>query len=199
MQESNAYRLPDANYIKHNTFKERIVLANTRNVDMRHFVGWVKRYNGKYTATAQYTIRKDGTVCEHFDPDYTSNFFHSVELDNPSIIILLENQGYLLKNKDSYVDWLGNIYSDTDNIFLKAWRNHSIWDSYTEKQLLATKELVEKLCRRYNINKSVPESNTYLGNDVKKYGIIYRTNIDRMCWDLNPSWDYEWFKTIIEI
>ena len=66
-------------------------------------------------------------------------------VDKKIISIMIENQGWLLKDllKDKYIDWVGNIYKRRAKVIEKRWRGFLYWDSYTSKQLKSCLELVE--------------------------------------------------------
>ena len=130
------YRLSSSNYVEVESIKKQIVLGNTFNSDMKHFIGWKHRYNGEFKRTSAYTISKNGMINEHFEPKFQSRFFNNKELDKKSIVILLENDGYLINDseKNKYINWLGDIYNSTD-IVERRWRGYSFWCPYTKEKL----------------------------------------------------------------
>jgi hypothetical protein len=134
--------LDEKNYIKEETIKKQIVIGHTGNNNMSHFVKWTTRLNGKYNKTAPYTINSDGIVYQHYDPIYTSKMLGNIDLDNKSIIILLENDGWLIKDeeKNKFFNWVGNIYNKPDLVVEKRWRGYLHWAQYTKKQLQSTVE-----------------------------------------------------------
>ena len=103
--DEKKYVLSENNYIREETNKTQIVIGHTFNDQMRHFIGWQNRYNGKYKKTAAFTIDAAGLIYRHFDPIFKSNFFELEDLNNKSIIILLENYGWLEKDveKKEYI------------------------------------------------------------------------------------------------
>lgn len=194
------YVLSENNYIKEETQKTQIVLGNTFNHEMRHFFGWQHRYNGKYNKTAAFTIDAAGFVYKHFEPKYKSNFFELEELNDKSIVILLENYGSLNKDneKKKFITWLGDIYNKSEEIVDKRWRNNRFWDPYTEEQLNSCLELVNQLCSQFDIPKKVISHNTKIDNFFDYKGVLYRSNLEKNCTDLNPSWFYNIFKEKLE-
>jgi len=198
--DDKIYKLPTCNYIPKEYDKKRIILASSNNKDMKHYNGWLTRYNGKYTKTAPFTINKDGLICKHFEPKYSSNYFSNLDFNNDSIIVLLENEGWLTRGdiNNEFITSNGYIYNKPKDIIEKTWRGFNFWFNYTQPQFEAALELVVTLCDRFDIPMSIPSHNTKI-DDLKNYsGILYRSNIERYYTDLNPSWDYKLFKEKIE-
>jgi len=138
--EENKYVLPESNYVKLENKKTQIVLCDTYNNNMGHFFGWKHRYNGNYNKTAAFTIDAAGFIYKHFEPIYQSKFFENDELNNKTIVILLENYGWLNKDdqKKQYITWLDGIYNKSTEITDKRWRNKRYWDPYTQEQFDST-------------------------------------------------------------
>jgi len=194
------YALSEKNYVRQETKKTQIVLGHTFNHDMKHFNGWQNRYNGKYNKTAAFTIDAAGFVYKHFEPKYKSKFFEHEELNDKSIVILLENYGWLNKDseKKEFITWLGDIYNKSSTVIDKRWRNNRYWDPYTLEQQDSCLSLISKLCEDFNIPKTVISHNTKIDNFFDYKGVLYRSNLDKNYTDLNPSWDFERFKEKLE-
>ena len=188
------------NFIPIENEKTQIVIGHTFNHDMRHVIGWKHRYNGKYKKTAAFTIDAAGFVYKHFDPKYQSEFLDSEELNDKSIVILLENSGWLFKDieKNEYITWIGDIYNKSVEISEKRWRNYKFWEPYTIAQFQSTLELVETLCDGFNIPKKVIAHNTKIDNFFDYKGVLYKSNLEKHYTDLSPSWNYEEFKNKLE-
>jgi hypothetical protein len=194
------YLLSDNNYVKEETVKSQIVIGHTFNDQMRHFIGWQNRYNGNYKKTAAFTIDAAGFVYKHFDPKFKSQFFDSEELNNKTIVILLENYGWLSKDteKKEYITWLGDIYNKSKEIVDKRWRNNRYWDPYTTEQYDSCVKLISNLCDEFEIPKTVISHNTKIDNFFDYKGVLYRSNLDKNYTDLNPSWEFDIFKEKLE-
>lgn len=194
------FKLTENNYIKIETEKKQIILANTFNDEMRHFIGWKNRYNGKYKKTAAFTIDAAGLVYKHFEPNYKSEFFDDEELNNSAIVIVLENYGWLVKDieKKEYITLLGSIYNKSIEPIDKRWRNYRYWDPYTEEQFNSSLELISNLCDTFNIPKTVLSHNTKIVDFIDYNGVLYKSNIEKKYTDLNPSWDFYNFKEKLE-
>lgn len=198
--DTNSYQLSEDNYVKTETFKNKIVLGHTNNHDMRHFIGWQKRLNGKYKKTAHYTISLDGTIYQHFAPKFYSKHFKYHDLNSKSIIVLLENDGFLTKEPGSeeFITWLGDIYKGETTVVEKKWRNLNHWPSYTQQQLESAIILTNKLCEDFNIPKQTFNHNTKVNELGNFSGVLYKANLEKYYTDLNPTWDFEVFKSKLE-
>ena len=106
MIDTKNFILPDTNFIKSETIKKQIIVGHTGSVNMNHFNKWLYRLNGNYLKTAPYTIDINGNIIQHYDPIYTSKMLQDNELDNRSIFILLENEGWLMfdNKKNEYIN-----------------------------------------------------------------------------------------------
>ena len=199
MEIDNSYILSKNNYVNIESIKKQIVIGNTNNHNMKHYIGWVNRYNAKYKKTAAFTIDVDGIVFKHFEPRYQSEYFNDLEQNNKSIIILLENDGWLTKNveKNSFLSWLGYIYKEQD-IFEKKWRAHNYWAQYRKEQIDSAVNLVKDLCDEFYIPLTAMTHNVKM-NDLENYsGILYKSNIEMCYTDLTPAFDFEYFINNIE-
>lgn len=200
MINNTDYVLTSKNYYKDDLNKKMIILANTNSTGMKHFNGWLNRYNGNFKRVAHYTILKNGQIYEHYNPLYSSDFMSKPNIDDKSIIIILENLGYLTKDyeKDLNVDWVGNIYNSDNDVFYRKWRGFDMWDMYTQNQLESAVYLTSKLCNDFNIEKNVISHNTKITNPSEFNGVLYKSNFEKYYLDLNPSWNFEEFKYKVE-
>ena len=91
-------QLTGFNSVGKNKRKKQIVLTHTsRNVS--DYISSLKnRYNGKYDKTPHFIIQKDGRVFQMIDPSFYSNILDSEQQNKTSIVICLENLGWLKKN-----------------------------------------------------------------------------------------------------
>lgn len=200
MIDEVTYKLPDINYIQSETVKKQIVMAHTYTNNMRHYVKWTNRLVGKYKKTAPFTISFDGTIYSHFDPLNSSFFFGNSELDRKSIVILLENEGWLVKNgeKNEFINWVGHIYNRPEEIVEKRWRGYTHWAPYTKQQMDSAIKLVNSLCEEFYIEKFVMPHNTKVETLDNFKGVMYRSNLEKHYTDLSPAWNFEEFKYKLE-
>ncbi len=197
--DGKTYKLNVKHFIPIKTEKKRIVIGNTFNTDMKHVIGWENRLNGNYKKTAAFTIAKDGTVYEHFNPNFYSHFYKSHDINAKSITILIENEGWLLKNENNqYINLLGSIYDKPNEVYTKKWRSFNYWVPYTKEQLNSAIELVEDLCKKFNITQKVINHNTKIDLYTSPYGVFYKSNLEPHYTDVNPNWFFEEFKINLE-
>jgi N-acetyl-anhydromuramyl-L-alanine amidase AmpD len=201
MINNTEYILSDKNFHKMETNKKRIVIGNSFSIDMTHHIGWINRYNGKYKKTAPYTITLDGTIYEHFNPKYYSEIIDNEDFDKSTILILLENEGWLnkdLNEENKYITYIGNIYNRVGEVFDKKWRRNRYWAPYTQEQIKSAIYLVNILCDEFEIPKDVIAHNTKICDGYSHNGILYKGNLNTYFTDVNPSWDFLSFKEQIE-
>jgi hypothetical protein len=195
------YKLSIKNYVPIDSKKSQIVIGNTLNDNMRHYIGWTTKLNGNYKKTAAFTISRDGEIYQHFNPKYFSKFFgENNNLNTKSIVILLENYGYLFKHyeKNVFITWNGDIYKEQDLVVEKRWRGQQFWAEYTDQQLESLVELVRSLCERFNIPSLTIGHNTKVSQLEGFKGVLYKSNLESYYSDPNPNLDYEMIKTKIE-
>jgi len=198
--DDKTYQLPIKNYTPIESEKKQIVIGNTFNHDMRHFTGWLKRYNGNYKKTAAFTISAAGLVYKHFEPKFYSNYFREYTFNTKSIVILLENDGWLVKDSQNneFITWIGDIYNQPNKVVEKRWRGYNFWAPYTKEQFESATELVRSLCNEFNIPLTTISHNTKIDKLTDYKGVIYKSNIEKHYTDISPSWDCELFKNKIE-
>jgi len=194
------YKLPSDNYLQIENTKTQIVIGHTNNNEMKHYNGWLHRHNGKYQKTAAFTIDAAGSIYKHFEPKLQSKFFGNQELDDKSIVILLDNDGWLIKDntKNQYITWNGHIYKEPTKIVEKRWRGYNYWSPYTKEQMESAKDLVKLLCEQFEIPMTSIIHNTKVENFNGYEGVIYKSNLERHFTDLSPAWDFQEFKNKIE-
>jgi hypothetical protein len=201
MIDDKSYVLDDTKFIKKITPKTRIVIGNTFLTKMKHFIGWNNRYNGKYDKCAMYTIGLDGNIYQHFPPMYFSNFMDDLKINESTITVVLENEGWLMKDlnhKNKFVNYVYDIYNRDELVFEKKWRNHEYWAPYTIKQEKSLSVLINKLCDDFNIPKMVIEHNTSFDDATEFNGILYRSNFEKHYTDVSPAWNFDSFKKMVE-
>jgi len=199
--DGKTYKLNINNYTQIESQKKQIVLGNTFNDDMKHLAGWNTKYNGKYKKTAAFTISKNGQIYKHFDPKYYSSYFNTNEQNIKSILILIENYGWLIKDnkKNTFNNWLGGEYTGDRNILEKKWRDYMYWEPYNNEQLESTIYLILKLCSEFNIPKIAMGHNTKIDDLYEFEGVLYKSNIEKHYTDLNPNWKFDIFKEKVEL
>lgn len=196
--DTEKYKLKESNYYTESYKKTQIIIGHTNQNGMLHYASWIYRLNGKNKKTATFTITKEGDIYQHYDPKYYSDFIKK-EQDKASISIILENSGWFRKDNvtDKYVDWLGRYHKkNSENIYMKRWRNHQYWDSYTDKQIQSLKELITNLCDTYSIPKEFIGHNVYDENVDLFKGITFRSNYYQELTDVSPAFNIEELRNI---
>lgn len=200
MIDDKTYNLSEVNFFNEQTIKKRIVICHTSSDNMQHIIKWKNRMNGRYKKTAAFTVTREGLIYQHFDPIYFSELFGNIEEDKKNIIILLENDGWLIKDdkKNQFINWSGYIYNKVDVPYEKKWRGYQHWAPYSEIQFESTIFLVEKICNEFYIKKNIISDNTKIDNVEDFSGVLYRSNFEKHYTDLSPAWDFYKFKEIME-
>jgi N-acetyl-anhydromuramyl-L-alanine amidase AmpD len=197
---NETYELTEKNYYSVEFKKRQIVLGNSFSEKDYHIKGWLNRELGEYKRTSMFTINRNGKIHQHFDTNYYSDFINNKSVDKKIISITMENQGWLNKDliKDTYFDWVGNIYKRRVKVFEKRWRGFNYWDPYTTKQLNSCIDLIKYLCEKYDIPKKCIGHNTYIDGVEFFEGVLYKSNYYKESTDLSPAWNYKKMKDKIE-
>lgn len=182
---------------KHKKKKQIILCHTSRNLN--DYISSLKyRYNGNNKQLPHYIISNSGEVFSIIKPDTYSNFLENEKVNKNAIVICLENLGWLKKNPLSnyYVNWIGNIYNQ--GIYEKKWRGHFFWARYTDEQIKSLGILVNQLCDEFDIPKSSIGHNVKVDGIEKFEGIVTKSNFDADFTDLNPHFDFETFKMLLD-
>ena len=181
-----------------NKNKTQIILTHTSRDINQYLMSLKYRFNGKYDKIPNYIIDKEGKILETLSPEKYSKNFNNKNIDSKSIIISLENLGWLEKEplKKGYINWIGNIYKG--EVFERKWRDYIYWDKYTNEQTDSCIFLCKKLIEEFGIVKKFVGHNTKINGIEKFEGIVTRSNYFTETTDLNPSFDFEYFLKNIE-
>lgn len=195
-----SYPLSPSNFVEAITIKKQIVLGHSSSTHAELMEKWKNRLNGAYMKTAAYTIDAAGTIYEHFNPSYCSDIIGNVDMDTRSIVIILENEGWLTKKdeENEFLNWVGHIYNKPEAVIEKRWRNYQYWAPYTEEQLDSAAKLASHLCDEFFIKKYAVTHNTMIDDLEDFSGVLYKSNIQKYYTDLSPAWSCENFKYKLE-
>jgi len=178
--------------------KHQIILINTsRNID-NYLLSLKYRYDGNSNKIPNYIISREGKILKLLENIEHSNFFSEANINRNSIIICLENLGWLNKEplNDYYINWIGDIYKGI--VFEKKWRDYYFWQPYTTLQIESTAFLCKKLFEDMSIKNQIVGHNTKI-NGIEKYeGVVSRSNYNQNYTDVNPSFDFELFLKKLE-
>jgi len=178
--------------------KKQIILCHTSREVEEYLASLKFRYNGKYDRIPHYILKKNGEVLQLLENTKSPNFFYSEKINNNSIIISLENLGWLERKplSSDYINWKGSIYKS--EVYEKKWRDYFFWDIYPEKQFESLVELCLNLCDELKIEKRCSGHNTKMDGMINFEGIASRSNFDSRFTDLSPSFNFENFLKKIE-
>jgi N-acetyl-anhydromuramyl-L-alanine amidase AmpD len=174
-----------------NEIKTQIILTHTSRKIETYLLSLENRYNGCYDKIPNYIITKQGEILNLLSDFEYSNFLSKFNLNKNSIIVCLENLGWLNKEplKDYYVNWIGDIYKG--KVFERKWRDYHFWDPYTEIQLQKVYELCKELTKKMKIDFVFVGHNTKINGAEKIKGIITRSNLSINSTDLSPAFNFE--------
>ena len=170
--------------------KHQIILTHTsRNIN--DYLQSLKfRFNGDFKRIPNYIITREGKIIHLLGNTEHSEYFKDLNVNRNSIIISLENLGWLEKEPltDHYINWIGDIYKG--NVFEKKWRDYFFWQPYTEKQVLSTNSLCDKLLKEMKIKPQIVEHNTKIVGVEKFVGVVSKSNFDTNYTDLSPAFNF---------
>ena len=177
-----------------NNKKTQIILTETKREYKKYIQSLRYRYNEKNPYLPNYVISKSGEVIKIIDPKEYSCYMENETIDKNSIIISLENFGWLKKNplEETYSNWIGDITKN--KVLKKKWREYYYWDIYSSKQIKSLVNLVIDLCQEFNIPKECIGNNVKQDNVENFKVIVSRSNFNFYNKDVNPSFDFKLFK-----
>jgi N-acetyl-anhydromuramyl-L-alanine amidase AmpD len=183
---------------KTNRTKKQIILCHTSREVEEYLASLKFRYNSQYDKVPHYIIKKSGEVLQLLENTKTPNFFYNEKINNLSIIVSLENLGWLERKplSSDYINWKGSIYKG--EVFEKKWRDYFFWDLYPEKQIESLIELCLNICDEMKIERKCSGHNTKMDGMINFEGILSRSNYDSRFTDLSPSFNFENFLKKIE-
>jgi len=181
------------NHVGENNKKTQIILTHTSRNANEYLVGLRYRHYKKYNKLPHYIVTRDGKVLQVMEDEKYSKYFNNPTFDKQSIIICLENLGWLEKQplKNSHINWIGNIYNE--KVFDKKWRDYFFWHPYTKIQLNKTAELCREIAEKFGIELTCIGHNTKTNRLETFNGIITKSNIDLDSTDVSPAFDFEYF------
>jgi len=178
--------------------KHQIILSHSSRPIEDYLLSLKYRYNGKFPRVPNYVITRDGKILELLSNTENSNFFKEPNINRNSIIIVLENLGWVQKEplKDYYVNWNGDIYNGI--VFEKKWRDYFFWQPYTTTQLVLTAELCKQLFKDMSNKDNIKGNNTRINGIEKFEGVVTRSNFDINYTDLSPAFNFDEFLKNVE-
>lgn len=192
--DKRSHKVDSKNYYPTKSKKSQIVLAGSLRAGSNHLLRLKKKDFGLTKTWPMFTIRRDGKIFQHFDPNYSSDFMGNKDADKKAITVVLENMGMLSYDfeKNKYINWVNEECEDS-KVFEKLWKGNRYWESYTEQQLMACVNLCVYLCRNYGVKQDC--LGYYVSHEGASIynGILTRGNYNSDYCDLNPSFDFKRF------
>jgi N-acetyl-anhydromuramyl-L-alanine amidase AmpD len=178
--------------------KKQIILCHTSREVEEYLASLKFRYNSTYDKIPNYVVTKNGTVLQLLPNEGHTNFFTEDKINRNSIVVCLENLGWLEKKPLTtyHINWKGSIYNQ--QVYEKKWRDFFFWEPYTTSQIEKTAELCGHLINEFRIKKNCVSHNTKIDGVENFEGIVSRSNFNGKYTDLNPSFNFETFTKLIE-
>jgi len=186
----NIAKVDGFNSIGKHKKKTQIILTHTSRNLRDYFLSLKYRFNGKFYRIPHYVIDREGNVSQLLPNGVYSKFFIDEHLNKNSIVISLENFGWLEKEplNNQYVNWIGDIYKG--EVYEKKWRDYFFWHPYTKEQITSTALLCVKLFEEVSIKKNFVGHNTKINGIEKFEGVVTRSNYESESTDVNPSFNF---------
>jgi N-acetyl-anhydromuramyl-L-alanine amidase AmpD len=178
--------------------KHQIILTHTSRNISDYLQSLKYRYNGEYDKIPHYVVTREGVILQLLTNSEYSNYFPETKINQGSIIICLENLGWIQKEplKDYYVNWIGDIYKGV--VFERKWRDYYFWQPYTETQIEKLVQLCKQLFDKTSVNSQIIGHNTKIKEFQKQEGVITRSNYDVDFTDVSPAFNFDIFTKKIE-
>ena len=178
--------------------KKQIILCHTSREVEEYLTSLKVRYNSKYDKIPNYLVTKNGKILQLLPDEGHTNFFSEDNINRNSIIVCLENLGWLEKKPltNYYINWKGSIYNQ--EVYEKKWRDFFFWEPYSDEQVKSTAELCSHLTEILKIKKGCIGHNTRFEGVEHFEGIVSKSNFDIKYTDLNPSFNFENFIKLID-
>ena len=167
--------------------KHQIILTHTSR-NLNDYLQSLKfRFNGGFKRIPNYIITREGKILQLLGNSEHSEYFKDPNINRNSIIISLENLGWLQKEPltDYYINWIGDIYKG--KVFERKWREYFFWEPYTDKQLDSTALLCDKLFNELTIKRQIIEHNTKISGIEKYKGVVTKSNFDVKFTDVSQA------------
>lgn len=196
--DRETYKIEEDSYIKKIHNKKQIVLASSLRKNNYHIVRLMNRLTNKKRWNT-FTISRDGTIYQHYNPKYYTNFLKigMKEADMHSISIVLENMGGLLETSEGeYVNTLNEI-CEKEFVGKKKFLGQKYWEIYSEVQIKSLVNLCKKLCNDFDIPLKVIEFHHMHEKIMDFNGIVFRSNFFDNSNDINPFLNIEKLNELI--
>ena len=174
--------------------KTQIILCHTSRPIKDYLMSLKTRMDGEYKKSPNYIISREGKIIKNFEDNHHAEFFGDPTIDKQSIIIMLENLGWLKLNplSNEYTNWIGDIYKG--EVYQKKWRDKNFWATYTTEQLDSLSELIIDLCEESSVERVLIGHNVKVDGIKKFNGVCSRSNYTDYWTDLSPAFEFDKLK-----
>jgi len=187
--DKETYKIKADNRYKTKSAKTQIVIATSLRKNSHHITRLQHKDYGNSKKWNTFTIGRDGTVYQHFDEKYHSDFLGVKEGDKSSISIVLENMGALFQTEvHKHINWLNEVY-DEENVVEKEWLGYEFWERFPDAQMESLITLCKEMCEKHNIPKKFIEFSHHHKEIHKFRGIVFRGNYIEDSSDMTPLLD----------
>jgi len=195
--DKQKYEIKEVNRYKTQSPKTQIVLATSLRKDNHLITRFLHKDFGKTKRWNTYTVSRDGSVYQHYDPKLHTDFLNIKEVDKRIISIVLENMGCLFQTPTGkHINWI-NEFCDEENVIEKGWLGYNFWEKFTDEQITSTVELCKTLCDEFGIPKMLIEFHHHHKDTLKFRGIVFRSNYIEDSSDINPLFDISKFNEML--
>jgi hypothetical protein len=186
-----------------NVLKKRIILSDTFSSSIDDYINYIKLF--PTYRIPNYIVGKDGNIYQILKDNNYSLFiddynFHGKdkksqqEFNSQSIIVCLENNGYLSNSNDLYLNHL-NQEVNRSSVIEKNFRGYIYWDKYNEIQIENLFLLLDFLSEKTGILIKNPKNNSSLYEGFLNYsGLLFTSNINDSYLSPNPSFPFSSLK-----
>ena len=195
-------KLPEGQYYTQHWTKRRIVLHHTVSHGKYGVDGAVNTWKASsYREGTAYIIAEDGTVYEVFPPEcWAIHLYLHKPGENPemyqdeknTIGIEIVNAGQIQKIGDEFF-WFGGKHKYDGKVYEHPveWRGSKYYAAYTDEQYAAASELLDRLCRDFNIPRNIINTTFDLAPEhVSVLGIFSHHNFRKDKSDVSVAFDF---------
>lgn len=187
--DKETYKISGDNHYKTTSVKTQIVVGLSLRKNNHHIIRLQHKDYGTTKKWNTYTISRDGTVYQHYDDKYHTDFLGIKEGDKRSISIVLENMGCLFQlETGKHINWLNEICEE-ENVLEKEWLGYEYWEKFPDKQIESLILLCRELCEKHGIPKIFIEFNHFHKQIHKFRGIVFRSNYIEDSSDMTPLFE----------
>ena len=178
--------------------KKQIILCHTSREVGEYLTSLEFRYSSDYDKIPNYLVDRSGKIYKLLEDEEYGKMFDVENINRNSIIICLENLGWLEKKplSNDYINWIGNIYNGKP--YEKKWRDYFFWEPYTDSQVKSLASLCKNIVDEHKIEKKCVGHNTTIKDIDKMGGIVSKSNFDKRYTDLSPAFDFQKFTKQIQ-